>query len=131
MRDLQPFPDNLLGTWRGQQLATLHRLAILDRHRALLLRAGIIDIDKVWVSTDHPGESRFDVSDQGRTLTLERPIGTHVDPHVAATVIALDWSFDDSVWPNHPSVLEVAGSLLQAVELVVMLIRERAQVEMR
>jgi hypothetical protein len=52
MRDLQPFPDNL-GRWRGEQLATLHRLAILDRHRALLLRAGIIDVERS-VGIDEP-----------------------------------------------------------------------------
>lgn len=128
MRDLQPFPDNLY-RWRGDQLATLHRLAILDRHRALLLRAGIIDIDKVWVSTNRPGETEFGVSDQGRTLTFEHPIGAHADPHYAATVLALDQSWDDSRWPNHPSVLEVAGSALQVVELVVDMIRERARRE--
>ena len=128
MRDLQPFPGNLY-RWQGEQLATLHRLAILDRHRALLLRAGIIDIDKVWASTNRPGETEFGVSDQGRTLTLEHPIGAHVDPHYAATVLALDQSWPDSVWPNHPSVLDVAGSALQVVELVVGMIRERERRE--
>jgi hypothetical protein len=62
VRLFQPFPDNL-ASWAGGRLLILNELAQLDRHRALALRAALVEADYVEVQiSDHsiPIEFRQD-----------------------------------------------------------------------
>src|SRR5207247_4241136 len=86
MRHAQPFPGNTL-QHMGEAIVSLNSLAIIDRHRALLLAGSVIDLDQVWAGTTHPGQSQFTILDGGRALELDYPVGAEVSAHVGATVL--------------------------------------------
>ena len=127
IRQVQPFPDN---PWRsvGEQLLKLHSLAILDRHRALLLSAAIIDLDKTHAATSHPGDTQFGIREGGRVLTLEYPWDARVTPATGVQVIVpeelLRWP--DRHWPAFPAAEDVARSVLWAVRVTVEMTRQAA-----
>jgi hypothetical protein len=125
IRMVQPFPD---AGWRGvgEALARVHRVAIIDRHRALLLSGALIDIDRTHAATSHPSESVFALHPGGRVLTLEYPAAANVTPHTGAGVIVrepvLRWP--DGHYPAFPSAEDVAANAMWAVRAVVDLVRQ-------
>ena len=127
VRQVQPFPDN---SWRGvgDQLLKLHRLAILDRHRALLLSAAMIDLHKTHAATSHPGKTQFHIREGGRVSTLEYPSDARVTPATGVQVIVpeevLRWP--DKEWPAFPSADDMAKRVLWAVRVTVDLVRQAA-----
>ena len=124
IRQVQPFPGNPWGHV-GEQLLKLHELAILDRHRALLLSAALIDLDKTFAATSHPGKTEFQIREGGRVLTLEYPHDAQVTPATGAQVIVpeeiLRWP--DRAWPAFPSAEDVAQSVIRAVRVAIDVVR--------
>jgi hypothetical protein len=124
IRMVQPFANT---PWRGvgEALARLHKAAILDRHRALLLSGALIDIDRTHAATSDPGSPQFGLHEGGRVLTLEYPADAHVTPHTAADVIVrepiLRWP---DGYPEFPSGNDVAENAMWAVRVVVDLVRQ-------
>jgi hypothetical protein len=124
IRQVQPFPGN---PWShvGEQLLKLHGLAILDRHRALLLSAALIDLDKTHAATSHPDETEFHIREGGRLLTLEYPQDAQVMPATGAQVIVpeemLRWP--DKSWPAFPSAEDVAKAAIWAVRVTIDIVR--------
>jgi hypothetical protein len=128
IRQVQPFPGNPWGHV-GDQLLKLHRLAIIDRHRALLLSAALIDLDTTYAATSHPGKTEFHIREGGRVLTLEYPDDALVTPATGAQVIVpeelLRWP--DRSWPAFPSAEDVAKSVLWAVRVTIDIARQAAE----
>jgi hypothetical protein len=95
--------------WRfiGDGLIRLHDLARADRHRALLLQAGVIDIDKVYVGTAEGAETQFSLSRDLRTITVETSDPKAV-PHFGATVQVSEPVLRYSEYPFYPDVTDVA-----------------------
>lgn len=122
IRQMQPFPDNPL-RFIGEALAQLNRLAIIDRHRALLLSAALIDMDETHAATSHPGETRFSLRGDGRLLILEYPVDARVTPHTGVQVIvtedALQWTDDGARFPGYPAADVAASQFLWAVRRAV------------
>ena len=127
LRQVQPFPGNPWGHV-GEQLLKLHGLAIVDRHRALLLSAALIDLDKTYAATSHPGSTEFRIREGGRVLTLEYPQEAEVTPATGAQVIVpeeiLRWP--DRLWPAFPSAEDVATSVIRAVGVTIDVVRQAA-----
>jgi hypothetical protein len=98
----------------------------LDRHRALLLSAALIDLDKTHAATSHPGSTEFHIREGGRVLTLEYPQDAQVTPATGAQVIVpeelLRWP--DRAWPAFPSAEDVAKSVIWAVRVTIDLVRQ-------
>jgi hypothetical protein len=127
IRQVQPFPENPWGHI-GEQLLKLHGLAIVDRHRALLLSAALIDLDKTYAATSHPGETDFQIREGGRVLTVEYPEDAQVTPATGAQVIVreeiLRWP--DGAWPAFPAAEDVAKSVMWAVRVTIDVVRQAA-----
>jgi hypothetical protein len=122
----QPFGDD---GWRfiGDGLIRLHDLARADRHRALLLQAGVIDIDKVYVGTAEGAETQFSLSRDLRTMTVETSDPKAV-PHFGATVQVSEPVLRYEEYPFYPDVTDVAMQTITAVKGVIDMI-ERAAAE--
>jgi hypothetical protein len=114
-------------------LAELHHLAIVDRHRALLVAGvGIIDMGQVWAATSHPGETSFDVRESGRVIELTYPADADVQPHIGAAVLVreprLEWKGEGARYPFYPTARDVAENTLWAVRQTFAVV-ERAAIE--
>jgi hypothetical protein len=126
IRRLQPFGSD---GWRfiGDGLLRLHDLARADRHRALLLQVGVIDIDEVYVGTAEGAESRFFLSADLRTMTLETT-DAHANPHFGAMIQVTEPVLRYPEYPFFPDVTDVAMQTITAVKGVIDMI-ERAAAE--
>jgi hypothetical protein len=127
MRVVQPFPDSgWLGV--GEALARLHGLAIIDRHRRLLLGPGLIDINQVWASTSQPDTSLFGMHAGGRVLTLRYPADADVRPNVGADVLVEEESirWPDLGYPAYPFASDLARSMIWGARVAVDLVAQAA-----
>jgi hypothetical protein len=122
IRRLQPFPDD---SWRtvGEGLLRLHQLAIDDRHHALLLGVGVIDLDQTGAGGT--GEIRFVPRDFTqaaglRVLEVEYPAAAPVSVQTGATILVREESvrWPDDQYPEYPSTIEVAEAALRVAYVV-------------
>ena len=122
LREAQPFPGN---PWRtiGDNLANLHHLAIIDRHRTLLVAAALIDLDKTGAATSHPSETNFGLHHGGRVLTLEYPAGAHVTPSTGVQIVVreerLRWTGEGAGYPLYPQAADLADYMVGTARRVV------------
>jgi len=124
IRRIQPFStDGWL--WAGDALIRLHDLAIADRHRALLLRAGVIDLDEVYVGTAEGASNNFSLSPDMRIMTLETS-DPDASPHFGATVHVTEDALRYVDFPFYPVAWEVAMNSITAVKAVIDLIEQAA-----
>jgi hypothetical protein len=127
IREVQPFVDT---PWRhvGEWLDHLHQLAIDDRHHALLLRSGLIDLGQAWAATTHGGQTRFGMDEGGRVLTLRYPAEAVVSPRVKAEAFVaearLRWR--DRDYPPFPAAPVVADQVVWAADHTIQLLRHFA-----
>ena len=125
LRTLQPFAAGH-GQYVGEWIAHVEDLAIIDRHRALLLHVGLIDLDQVSASAPLEADLRWGIEDKGRTLTLRHRAGAAVHSRVGAGLYVaeerLAWA--DGGYPDYPSAADVA-------ERAVWCVREALQVARR
>jgi hypothetical protein len=120
---LQPF-----GTegwlWVSDALWRLHGMAIIDRHRAPIIQAGILDIDQVYLATDHTGKTEFSMRHDSQVLTVETP-DPHARPHLGATVLLREPLLGDDLYPFYPTVVDFTDHVVRAVgEVIAMIERE-------
>lgn len=124
IRRLQPFSTNGW-LWVGDGLIRLHDLAIEDRHRALLLRAGVIDLDEVYVGSSEGASNNFSISPDMRTMTLETS-DPNASPHFGATVHVTEPALRYVDFPFYPVAWEVAMNSITAVKAVIDAIEQAA-----
>jgi hypothetical protein len=121
-REIQPFSEGHWG-YVGRVLAEVHRLAIIDRHRALLVSAALIDLNQTHAATSHPSSTKFALLEGGRVLTLEYPADAQVTPHSGVDVIVREpivrWEGESAAYPFYPSAEDVSKNALWAVRQVV------------
>jgi hypothetical protein len=124
IRRLQPFGTD---GWRfiGDGLIRLHDLARADRHRALLLQVGVIDIDKVYIGTAEGAETQFSLSRDLRTMTVETS-DPRAEPHFGATVEVSESILRYPEYPFYPDVTDVAMQTITAVKGVIDMIERVA-----
>jgi len=121
---LQPFATEGW-SWVGDALLKLHDMAIIDRHRALVIHAGIVDIDQVYLASDHPGETTFRLSQDSQVLTVGTP-DPHAKPHLGATVWLEEPRLRYPGYPFYPSVDDFTDLVTRSVGAVVDLIEYEA-----
>lgn len=124
IRRLQPYGTD---GWRfiGDGLIRLHDLAVVDRHRALLLQVGVIDIDEVYVGTAEGAETQFSLSRDLRTMTVETS-DPKAQPHFGATVQVSEPALRYPDYPFYPAATDVAMQAITAVKGVVDMIEQTA-----
>jgi hypothetical protein len=122
MRIHQPFGDH---GWKyvGEALLHLHELAIIDRHRALLLQGGVIDIDQVYVGTAEGSGTTFVARKGGSELVIETS-DPNATPHFGVTALVREATVRNESWPWYPSALDLAMHTIGSVNRVVMAIRQ-------
>ena len=117
----QPFSPH---GWKyvGVALLQLHTLAIIDRHRALLLQGGVIDLDQVYVGASEASDMRFVARGGGSELIIETsdPAAT---PHFGVTALVREEAVRRETWPWYPSALDLAMHTIGSANRVLMAIR--------
>ena len=87
IRMVQPFPDHALGEWMGLGLERLDALAQHDRHRAVLLRAAVVETEMVEV--DWAEGTPQPVLFHGRA-EVRFPVTVAAHPHFKAQVLVAE-----------------------------------------
>jgi hypothetical protein len=122
MRLHQPFSPH---GWKyvGEALLQLHDLAIIDRHRALLLQGGVIDLDQVYVGTAEGSDTTFVGRSGGSEMVIETS-DPAASPHFGVTALVREATVRNEIWPWYPSALDFALHTIGSVNRVVMAIRQ-------
>jgi len=109
--------------WVGEALLHLHELAFVDRHRALLLQGGVIDLDQVYVGAAEGADTRFVARGGGAEMVIETSDAFAV-PHFGATVLVREETLRHESWPWYPSALDFALQTIANANRVVMALRQ-------
>ena len=97
----------------------------LSRHRALLLQAGVIDVDQVYVGTAEGAGTSFVARDSGTELVVETS-DPNADPHFGATVLVREPTLQRPPWPGYPTAPDLALGLIGTTNRAIMAIRQAA-----
>jgi hypothetical protein len=114
----QPFQEHGW-KWVGDNLRRLHDLARLDRHRALLIQGGVIDLDQVRVESAAGGDTSFLARGGGSEMYIETR-DANARPHFGATVLVREPMLKKPPWPYYPQALDLALELVSSANRVLM-----------
>lgn len=122
MRLHQPFSQH---GWKyvGEALLHLHDLAIIDRHRALLLHGGVIDLDQVYLAAAEGSDTTFVARSEGSELVIETS-DPAAAPHFGVTALVREATVRNETWPWYPSALDFTMHTIGSANRVVMAVRQ-------
>jgi hypothetical protein len=117
-RELQPFAG-APGGGIGKGLDDLDKLAILDRHRALLVLGSPVDMARMLGAPARRGATESRTQEGGRVLEITYPADATVDPEVGIAMLVSEDPLKVDRYPGYPTVQEVAAGPVHSVSVVI------------